>query len=185
MSIREKIVKKLENDVEPSAGHIDLDKLTPEKRDEMILKFSEGDENLEEFLRVAYAKGVPSLFCCCGHGKLPAYVMLKVSDEKLPLIQTVGKVLSKDSVSTNFEDNHQRGKVVSFRKRVIGTGWLKTAADVLRYPEKYDASNPTIFYHEEFYPSNKPFAYELKKTILNHLRQQLIDSKEEKNKHIN
>ena len=83
MEIKSWIINRLEKDVEPSAGHIELENLTEEDREEMFKQFGEGDVNLTEFLRQSYKSGLPSIFCCSGHGIQSAYVTLKITDENM------------------------------------------------------------------------------------------------------
>lgn len=54
MGIKSWIINKLEKDVELSAGHIELENLTEEDREELFKQFGEGDVNLTEFLRQSY-----------------------------------------------------------------------------------------------------------------------------------
>ena len=136
-------------------------------------KFGEGDKNLTRFLKTAYEHNAPSLFCCSGHGIQSAYVVLKVTEENINLLRKIGKVLSKQKVITNFTDNHIRGKYVSYRSRTINTEWLNLASEIMENPEKYDDSNPDIFYHEEFVKSHKTLGFDLKKQLLNYLRKDI------------
>ena len=46
MGIKSWIINKLEKDVEASAGHIELEDLTEEEREEMFKQFGEGYINL-------------------------------------------------------------------------------------------------------------------------------------------
>lgn len=170
MGVKEWIIKKLEKDVESTAGHIDLETLSEEERNKLFEQFGEGDKNLTLFLKTAYEYGAPSLFCCSGHGTRNPYVVLKVTDESIELLRKVGKVLSKSGVVTTFEDNHVRGRQVTFNSRNNSTEWLKTAAQIMKTPELFDDNNPTIYYHEEIYPSYKPLGFELKKKLLSYLR---------------
>ena len=64
MSLKDWLIKRLEKEVEPSAGHIDLEDLDEEKRNEMFEQFGEGDEFLTRFLKTAFEKGFP-LFRIC------------------------------------------------------------------------------------------------------------------------
>lgn len=171
MNIKEWIIKKLENDVENKAGHIDLEQLNEEERNKYLIQFGEGDDNLTGFLKAAYNHGAPSLFCCSGHNVQSAYVVLKVTDENIDLLRKLGKVLSNYYVATNFTDHHMTGRYVSYRSKYISTDWLKIATDVIENPELFEENNPEIYYHEEIYPSNKPFGFDLKKKILSYLRQ--------------
>lgn len=172
MGLKERIIKWLENDVEPSAGRIDLESLDDDARENLFNQFGEGDKNLSRFLKTAYEHGAPSQFCCCGHGNRPAYVNLKVTDENIEMLRHLGKVLSNRNVVTNFTDDHIRGKFVDFRgiNNNISTEWLNIASKVLENPELYDSSNPSIYYHEEMYTSYKPFGFDLKKKLLHYLR---------------
>lgn len=172
MGLRERIIKRLEKDVEPSAGRIDLEKLDDQTREKLFIQFGEGDRNLAQFLRVAYEHGAPSQFCCSGHGNRPAYVNLKVTDENIEMLRMLGKVLSNRNVVTNFTDDHVRGRYVDFRgiNNNISTEWLNIAAKILENPELYDSSNPSIYYHEEIHSSYKPFGFDLKKKLLHFLR---------------
>lgn len=54
MSIKEWIIKKLEKDVEATAGYINLEELNQEERNKCFIQFGEGDENLTSFLKTAY-----------------------------------------------------------------------------------------------------------------------------------
>lgn len=49
----------------------------------MFKQFGEGDVNLTKFLRQSYKSGLPSIFCCSGHGVWSAYVTLKITDENI------------------------------------------------------------------------------------------------------
>ena len=115
MNIKEWIIKKLEKDIEPTAGHINLEELSEAERNNCFIQFGEGDENLTSFLKTAYDNGAPSLFCCSGHGTQSAYVVLQVTDKNIELLRKVGKVLSKNGIATNFENNHIRGTIVNYR----------------------------------------------------------------------
>lgn len=171
MNIKEWIIRKLEKDVEPTAGHIDLEQLSETERNKCFLQFGEGDENLTSFLRTAYYHGAPSLFCCSGHGTRNAYVVLKVTDENIELLRKVGKVLSKNKVSTNFTKHHIRGLVVNYSAmNSVSTQWLKVATQVMENPELFNDVIPEIYYHEEIYETYKPFGFDLKKKLLSFLR---------------
>ena len=171
MSIKEWIIRKLEKDVEPTAGHIDLEQLSEADRNKCFLKFGEGDENLTEFLRTAYSYGAPSLFCCSGHGRSSAYVVLKVTDNNIDILRKMGKVLSKNKVSTNFTNDHIRGLIVSYSSmNSVSTEWLKVATQVMEKPELFEDVIPDIYYHEEIHDSYKPFGFDLKKKLLSLLR---------------
>ena len=172
MGLKERIIKWLEKDVEPSAGRIDLEKIDDETREKLFKQFGEGDKNLSKFLKTAYEHGAPSQFCCSGHGSRPAYVNLKVTDENIEMLRFLGKVLSNRNVVTNFTDDHIRGKFVDFRgiNNNISTEWLNIASKILENPEIYDGSNPSIYYHEAMYSSYKPFGFDLKKKLLHYLR---------------
>ena len=166
------IIKKLEHDIEPDAGHIELENLTEEERSKLFIKFGEGNTDLTNFLRTTYNHNAPSVFCCSGHGIQSAYVVLKVNDENIELLKKVGKVLSKQGISTNFENNHIRGCLVSYRAvhDNPSTNWLNIASQIMENPELFDDSNPTIYYHEVMYKSYKPLLFDLKKRLLNYLR---------------
>ena len=171
MSIKEWIIKKLEKDVEATAGHINLEELNQEERNKCFIQFGEGDENLTSFLKTAYDHGASSIFCCSGHGSKSAYVMLKVTDDNIELLRKLGRVLSKSGVSTNFENNHSRGLIVSYRSvKSVSTNWLNLADRVMNTPELFDDSNPEIYYHEEIIDSYKPFGFDFKKKLLSYLR---------------
>ncbi len=172
MGLKERIIKMLEKDVEPSAGRIDLELLDEETREKLFNQFGEGDKNLTLFLKTAYKHGAPSQFCCSGHGSRPAYVNLKVTDENIEMIRHLGKVLSNRNVVTTFADDHIRGTYVDFRgiNNNISTEWLNVASKILENPELYDSSNPSIYYHEGICPSYKPFGFDLKKKLLHLLR---------------
>lgn len=171
MGIKSWIINKLEKDVEASAGHIELEDLTEEEREEMFKQFGEGDINLTEFLRQSYKSGLPSIFCCSGHGVQSAYVTLKITDENINIARKIGKILSKQGVSTNFTDDHIRGKYVAYRSmKTNSTEWLNTATQILTNPELFEDVEPDIYYHEEMYSSRKPFASDLKKRLLSYLR---------------
>lgn len=171
MGLKEKIIKRLEKDVEYTAGYIDLGELSEDEREKRLNQFGEGDPNLTLFLKTAYEHGAPSLFCCSGHGTSKPYVMLKVTDENLDLLRKVGKALSLKEVATNFEEHHVLGKRVTYTTaKSTTTKWLKFAAHVMENPELYDDINPEIYYHEEFYQSYKPFGFDFKKRLLSFLR---------------
>jgi len=84
------IINKLERDVEYSAGHIELEDLAEEDREKLFKQFGEGDDNLTKFLKSAYKAGLPSIFCCSGHGTRSAYVELKITDENIEIAKKVG-----------------------------------------------------------------------------------------------
>lgn len=171
MGVREWLISKLENDVERTAGHIDLESLTEEERNNNFTQFGEGDANLTNFLKTAYEHGAPSLFCCSGHGNRSAYVILKVTDENIEMLRKMGKVLSKEGVVTNFENHYMRGKCVSYRSmKSFSTNWLAHASQILESPELFDDSNPEMYYHEAMHDSYKPFGFDLKKKLLSYLR---------------
>ena len=126
-------------------------------------------------MRTAYAHGAPSMFACSGHGYRSPYVVLKVTDENLPMLQYLGKVLSNIGVVTSFEDHHEFGKNVLFnRMSKYGNScdWLDMASNVLEHPEQYDASNPSIYYHETMTSSYVPLGYRIKKKLLEELKKQ-------------
>lgn len=171
MGFKSWIINKLEKDVEPSAGHIELENLTEEDREELFKQFGEGDVNLTEFLRQTYKSGLPSVFCCSGHGIKSAYVILKITDENIDIARKMGKILSKQGISTNFTDDHIRGKYVDYRSmKTNSTEWLNTATQILENPELFEDVEPDIYYHEEMHSSRKPFAFDLKKKLLSYLR---------------
>ncbi len=173
MGLKEKIIKRLEKDVEYTADHVDLEKLSEEERENCFIKFGEGDPNLTLFLKTAYEHGAPSLFCCSGHGTRSPYVVLKVTEENIDLLRKLGKALSLKGVATNFEDHHVQGLKVDYRptkSSAISTKWLKFASKVMENPELYDDINPEIYYHEEIHKSHKPFGFDLKKKSLSYLR---------------
>lgn len=179
MNLKEWIIKKLEKDVEYSAGHVELENLSENERQQAFYIFSEGDANLKNFLEVSYNNGAPSIFCCSGHGKKPAYVTLKVTDENIELLRKVGKVLSNMDVIVNFTDDHIRGKYVSYHgNKIISTTWLETGANIITNPELYNDTNPSIYYHETFCTTYKPFGFDLKKKLLNYLRRKTISELE-------
>lgn len=137
----------------------------------MFKQFGEGDVNLTEFLRQSYKSGLPSIFCCSGHGAQSAYVTLKITDENINIARKIGKILSKQGISTNFTDDHIRGKYVDYRSmKTNSTEWLNTATQILANPELFEDVEPDIYYHEEMYPSRKPFTFDLKKRLLSYLR---------------
>jgi len=171
MNIKEWVIKKLEKDVEVTAGHINLEELNEEERNRYFAQFGEGDENLTSFLKTTYNHGAPSIFCCSGHGIRSAYVVLKVTDDNIELLRKVGRVLSKNGVSTNFENNHLSGLRVSYTSmKSVSTNWLNLAERVMNSPELFDDSNPEIYYHETIYDSYKPFGFDFKKKLLSYLR---------------
>ena len=171
MGIRDWLIEKLEKDVERTAGHIDLESLSEEERNNNFTQFGEGNANLTKFLKTAYEHGAPSLFCCSGHGDRSAYVVLKVTDENIEMLRKMGKVLSKEGVVTNFEDHYIHGKNVAYRSmKSFSTDWLGHASQILESPELFDDSNPTMYYHETMQNSYKPFGFDLKKKLLNFLR---------------
>lgn len=171
MGIKSWLINKLEKDVEPSAGHIELENLTEDDREEMFKQFGEGDANLTGFLSQAYKSGLPSIFCCSGHGIQSAYVILKITDKNIEIARKIGKILSKQGVSTNFTNDHIRGKYVDYRNmKTSSTQWLNTATQILENPELFEDVEPDIYYHEEIYPTRKPFAFDFKKRLLFYLR---------------
>lgn len=171
MGIKSWIINKLEEDVEYSAGHIELENLTETDREKLFEQFGEGDDNLTNFLKSAYRHGLPSIFCCSGHGFQSAYVILKITDQNIEIAKKVGKILSKQCVATNFTDDYIRGKYVDYRSmKSVSTEWLNTATQILENPELFEDIEPDIYYHEEMLPSRKPFLFDLKKRILTYLR---------------
>ncbi len=173
MDIKSWIINKLEKDVEYSAGHIELESLNDAEREKLFVKFGEEDDNLTNFLRSAYNHGLPSIFCCSGHGNRSAYVTLKITNENLEIAKKIGKILSKQGVSTNFVNDHVRGKYVMYRSiKSTSTNWLNTAMQILENPKLFEDVEPDIYYHEEMLLSRKPFGFELKKKILALLRKE-------------
>ncbi len=171
MGFKSWIINKLEKDVEPSAGHIELENLTEEDREKLFKQFGEGDVNLTEFLRQSYQSGLPSIFCCSGHGVQSAYVTLKITDDNINIARKMGKILSKQGISTNFTDDHIRGKYVDYKSmKTNSTEWLNTATQILANPELFEDLEPDVYYHEKMYPSRKPLAFDLKKRLLSYLR---------------
>lgn len=171
MGFKSWIINKLEKDVEPSAGHIELENLTEEDREKLFKQFGEGDVNLTEFLRQSYKSGLPSIFCCSGHGVQSAYVTLKITDDNINIARKMGKILSKQGISTNFTDDHIRGKYVDYKSmKTNSTEWLNTATQILANPELFEDVEPDVYYHEKMYPSRKPLAFDLKKRLLSYLR---------------
>ena len=100
MGLKERIIEKLEKDVEFSAGRIDLETVDEETRENLFKQFGEGDKNLIRFLKTAYNHGAPSQFCCSGHGYQTAYVNLKVTDENL--VNLTGGIIQGMSRSSNY-----------------------------------------------------------------------------------
>ena len=95
----------------------------------------------------------------------------KVTDENIELLRKVGKVLSKNKVSTNFTKHHIRGLIVNYSAmNSVSTEWLKVATQVMEKPELFDDVIPEIYYHEKMYESYKPFGFDLKKKLLSFLR---------------
>lgn len=170
MSIKERIVKILERELEDRARYVDLEKLSEEEREKCFAQFGEGDENLTRFLKTAFEHGAPSLFCCSGHGTRSAYVVLRVTEDNIELLRKIGRVLSKDGVATNFLDDIYNGAHVDYRLiNSASTEWLNTASQIIEKPELFDDNNPKIYYHEKMV-KYRPFAFELKKRILAYLR---------------
>lgn len=171
MGIKDWIIKRLEKDVEPSAGHIDLESLDDDGREELFKQFGEGNEGLIQLLKIAYENKAPSIFCCCGHGYKRPYIVLKVTRENIELLRKVGKILSKHGISTNFMDSYVRGITVQYTAiKDYSTEWFNIASQIMQTPELFDDSNPEILYHPEILRSYKPFGFELKKKILHYLR---------------
>ncbi len=173
MGIKERLIKKLEKDVEFDAGHIDLDNLNEEERNKLFIRFGEGNRDLTNFLKTAYNHNAPSVFCCSGHGgRKDAFVVLKVNDDNIELLRKIGKVLSKHNIVTNFENNHVRGPLVQFRvmNNNPSTEWFNIASQIMERPDLFDDSNPTKYYHEKMTDSYKPLFFDLKKKLLNQLR---------------
>jgi len=169
MGLKDWLIKRLEADL--IGGHINLEELSEDERNECFKKFGEGDENLTDFLKTAYNCGAPSMYCCSGHGRKSAYVILKVTDENIELLRKVGRVLSKNRIVTNFQNHYIYGPRVTYNsKDSASTEWLDLATRIMENPELYDDSNPSIYYHERIYPSYKPFGYDLKKKLLTYLR---------------
>ena len=178
MKIKEWIIKRLEEDVEFNGGHIELEDLTEEERNKLFVEFGEGNPELTNFLITAYNHNAPSMFCCSGHGYQSAYVVLKVNDENIELLKKMGKVLSKNGISTNFSDDYLKGLNVSYRavNNNTSTEWLNTASQIMENPELFDDNYPTIYYHEAIIPSPKPFLFDLKMKLLNYLRGKNLDT---------
>ena len=169
--VREKIIKKLEHDIEPPDSSVDLAKLSDEEREEAFIRFGEGNKGLTGLLRTAYFHEMPSIYCCSGHGIGHSYVMLKVTDENIKQLQELGKVLSNYGIATNFSDHYQfGGKRVTFDCFDPKNNWFDLAADIINHPEKYDSSNPSIYYHEEIHQSYIPLSFKIKKRLLEFLR---------------
>ena len=179
--MREKIIAKLEADLKTPDTTVDLTKLTDEEREKAFIEFGEGSEELTNFLRAAYNHGAPSMFACSGHGYRQPYVILKVTDENLQMLQYLGKVLSNYGVATSFTDHYEFGKRVDYRGFIKNSpsprnlcGWLEIATDVLENPNKYieEANNPQIYYHEFMNSSYIPLGYRMKKKLLEELKKQ-------------
>ena len=171
--MRERLIERLEADIEPPEETVDLTKLNDEEREATFIQFGEGSHQLTRFLKTAYAHGAPSMFSCSGHGIKQTYVMLKVTDENLPMLQHLGKALSNHNIVTNFENHHQYGRRVTFNVKndyPIQNDWLDIAIDVLEHPENYDVSNPSILYHEGMASSYVPRSFEIKKKLLETLK---------------
>ena len=173
--MEEKLIAKLESDLKLPEESVDLTKLTDEQRERAFILFGEGSKELTNFLRTAYAHGAPSIFACSGHGISQPYVLLRVTDKNLPMLQYLGKVLSNFGASTNFEDHYQYGKRVHYGGTNDSNNsceWLNTATDVLEHPNLYvnEASNPTIYYHEAMTDSYVPLGYKVRKKILETLK---------------
>lgn len=182
MGIKSWLISRLERDVESKAGHIDLEDLSEEERNTMFTQFGEGDSNLEGFLRKAYDSGMPSIHCCCGHGEKKPYVTFKITDENIEMARKIGKILSNQGITTNFEDHHIQGKMVAYMPMDrYDTDWMRMATSILEHPEKYEDEEPSIYYHETMYESYKPMFFDLKKRLLNSLRgtKQLPEGTEE------
>ena len=171
MGIKERLIKKLEDDVEYTAGYIDLGELSEDEREKRFIEFGEGDPNLTKFLKTAYEHGAPSMFCCSGHGVKSPYVTLKVTDENLELLRRLGKALSLKGVATNFQFHYKQGRRVIYNSsNDASTKWLKYATQVIENPELYDDIKPEIYYHEEIYDVYKPWGFDFKKRLLSYLR---------------
>ena len=171
MKIKDWIIKKLEKEVEITAGHINLEELNEEERNKYFIQFGEGDENLTSFLKSAYENGAPSLYCCSGHGVQSAYVVLKVTNDNIESLRKLGRILSKSGVVTNFENHYIRGLNVSYRsKNDFSTQWLGLAIRIIENPDLFQDVEPEIYYHKDIISSYKPFGYDLKKKLLYYLR---------------
>ena len=172
MDVKNWLIRKLENEIENKAGSIDLESVSEEERERLFTKFGEGDYFLTKFLKLAYDKGAPSMFCCSGHGVRSPYVVLKVTDDNIELLRKVGRVLSTRCISTNFINDYSKGIYVDYRGVNTNTNWLSFACQVIEHPELFNDSNPDKYYHEKIYSLHKPFAFELKKKLLNYLRRE-------------
>lgn len=95
MGIKDNIIRILEKRTEIDPGYVDLTAVNDEEREKYFEIFGEGSSNLTNFLRTAYNHGIPSIFCCSGHGIKSAYVLLRVTDENIDILRKLGKILSK------------------------------------------------------------------------------------------
>lgn len=180
MSIREKLILKIENLLEyrhPKES-IDLSKLSDEEREEVFITFGEGNEHLTRLLKVAYSNNVSSQFCCSGHNGLKrAYVVFEVNEDNIKYLQKVGKILSKSNVVTNFENNFTYGKRVSFHGRDYNNNWFEYAADIMENINEYEVTTPDIYYHEDMYDNIIPFGYRVLQRLLNILKNEKLKIK--------
>ncbi len=169
---RQSIIERLERDLSLPDSYADLTTLSDKAREEAFIKFGEGNRGLTRFLRTAYEHGAPSMFCCEGHGLRNSYAMLRVTDENLELLQTLGKALSNHGIATDFEDNFQYGRRVTFRStgELSRNNWFDLASDIMENPERYDSSSPSILYHETEIHTYMPRSYAIKKRLLELLK---------------
>lgn len=94
---------------------------------------------------------------------------MKITDENINIARKLGKILSKQGISTNFTDDLIRGKYFDYSSmKTISTELLNTATQILANPELFEDVEPDIYYYEKMYPSRKHFAFDLKKRLLSY-----------------
>ena len=186
---RDFLIRKLEHDLAEPDYSIDLSQIEDEsERARLFKRFGEGNKGLEQLLSSAFDKGIQSIYCCSGHNRGQGYVMFRVTDQNIGLLQDLGKILSHSGISTSFEDDYKYGKRVHFCEfgKSIDGSWFTTANEVLEalYQRKnnpgvenpnwgmYESklNNPQIYYHGEMYKSRPPVGYTLKMKLLQFLK---------------
>lgn len=152
-SIIDFLLNKLEkNKALPNNGHIDLSSLSDEDREKAFQEFSEGNEGLCQLLKIAYANGLESTFCCGGHSKSNlGYITFNVNEENIEMLRQIGKFLSHESIATSFERHYKYGDRVKFQG-IIGAdkNWFYKLTKAIKTPPKDDIV-PKICYHESFF----------------------------------
>ena len=174
-SLKNRIIDRLIQRIDPVLNapktSIDLRTLPPKELEEAFIKFSEGDDGLYRLLKTAYEHGIDSMYSCKGHSTRDmGYVMFKVTDENLKMLQTMGKVLSHEGISTSFEFHHEQGPRVCFHSfRAKNRNWFNIATDTIINPPEEEIES-AIYYNEKFIHSYVPLSFSIRDRVTKMLR---------------